>query len=114
MSFTSILGLKGVILCHCLQLNNSDSGLFTVFTRVKDFSRIHLVDKWNGVSKVKAGGDSHPVKGAVGVAGAGIHRPERLLLLKQEVGIDMYTLLYLKQVTNEDLLCSTGVLLNIP
>nr|XP_020757015.1 scavenger receptor class B member 1 [Odocoileus virginianus texanus] len=34
------------------ELNNSDSGLFTVFTGVRDFSRIHLVDKWNGVSKV--------------------------------------------------------------
>ncbi|XP_006050060.2 scavenger receptor class B member 1 isoform X2 [Bubalus bubalis] len=34
------------------ELNNSDSGLFTVFTGVKNFSRIHLVDKWNGVSKV--------------------------------------------------------------
>ncbi|XP_037016778.2 scavenger receptor class B member 1 isoform X1 [Artibeus jamaicensis] len=34
------------------ELNNSDSGLFTVFTGIKDFSRIHLVDKWNGVSKV--------------------------------------------------------------
>lgn len=33
-------------------LNNSDSGLFTVFTGVKDFSRVHLVDKWNGLSKV--------------------------------------------------------------
>uniref|UniRef100_A0ABI7XZG8 Scavenger receptor class B member 1 n=1 Tax=Felis catus TaxID=9685 RepID=A0ABI7XZG8_FELCA len=35
------------------ELNNSNSGLFTVFTGVKDFSRIHLVDKWNGLSKVK-------------------------------------------------------------
>ncbi|XP_029778765.1 scavenger receptor class B member 1 isoform X1 [Suricata suricatta] len=34
------------------ELNNSDSGLFTVFTGVKDFNRIHLVDKWNGLSKV--------------------------------------------------------------
>ncbi|KAG8515000.1 Scavenger receptor class B member 1 [Galemys pyrenaicus] len=34
------------------QLNNSDSGLFTVFTGVQDFSRIHQVDKWNGLSKV--------------------------------------------------------------
>ncbi|XP_054568632.1 scavenger receptor class B member 1 isoform X1 [Eptesicus fuscus] len=34
------------------EFNNSDSGLFTVFTGVKDFSRVHLVDKWNGVSKV--------------------------------------------------------------
>ncbi|XP_044768049.1 scavenger receptor class B member 1-like, partial [Neomonachus schauinslandi] len=33
------------------ELNNSDSGLFTVFTGVKDFSRIHLVNKWNGLSK---------------------------------------------------------------
>ncbi|EPY89717.1 scavenger receptor class B member 1 [Camelus ferus] len=34
------------------ELNNSNSGLFTVFTGVQNFSRIHLVDKWNGVSKV--------------------------------------------------------------
>ncbi|XP_006894687.1 PREDICTED: scavenger receptor class B member 1 [Elephantulus edwardii] len=34
------------------ELNNSDSGLFTVFTGVKDLNRIHFVDKWNGVSKV--------------------------------------------------------------
>lgn len=38
------------------QLNNSDSGLFTVFTGVKNFSKIHLVDKWNGLSKVCAWG----------------------------------------------------------
>ncbi|XP_077811920.1 scavenger receptor class B member 1 isoform X2 [Macaca mulatta] len=34
------------------ELNNSDSGLFTVFTGVQNISRIHLVDKWNGLSKV--------------------------------------------------------------
>ncbi|XP_038618269.1 scavenger receptor class B member 1 isoform X2 [Tachyglossus aculeatus] len=34
------------------ELNNSNSGLFTVHTGVKDFSKIHLVDKWNGLSKV--------------------------------------------------------------
>ncbi|XP_004709675.1 scavenger receptor class B member 1 isoform X1 [Echinops telfairi] len=34
------------------ELNNTDSGLFTVFTGVKDFSKIHLVDKWKGLSKV--------------------------------------------------------------
>nr|KAF6467643.1 scavenger receptor class B member 1 [Rousettus aegyptiacus] len=34
------------------ELNNSDSGLFTVYTGIKNFSRIHLVDKWNGISKV--------------------------------------------------------------
>ncbi|XP_021564373.1 scavenger receptor class B member 1 [Carlito syrichta] len=34
------------------ELNNSNSGLFTVFTGVKDFGRIHLVDKWNGLSRV--------------------------------------------------------------
>ncbi|XP_007665113.1 scavenger receptor class B member 1 isoform X2 [Ornithorhynchus anatinus] len=34
------------------ELNNSNSGLFTVYTGVKDFSKIHLVDKWNGLSKV--------------------------------------------------------------
>ncbi|XP_006865422.1 PREDICTED: scavenger receptor class B member 1 [Chrysochloris asiatica] len=34
------------------ELNNSNSGLFTVFTGVKDFDKIHLVDKWNGLSKL--------------------------------------------------------------
>ncbi|XP_008572508.1 PREDICTED: scavenger receptor class B member 1 isoform X1 [Galeopterus variegatus] len=34
------------------ELNNSNSGLFTVFTGIKNISRIHLVDKWNGLSKV--------------------------------------------------------------
>ncbi|KAM4827125.1 scavenger receptor class B member 1 isoform 2-T2 [Thomomys bottae] len=34
------------------QMNNSDSGVFTVFTGMQNFSRIHLVDKWNGLSKV--------------------------------------------------------------
>ncbi|XP_016058666.1 PREDICTED: scavenger receptor class B member 1 [Miniopterus natalensis] len=34
------------------ELNNSNSGLFTIFTGIKNFSRIHLVDKWNGLSKV--------------------------------------------------------------
>ncbi|KAK2102893.1 Scavenger receptor class B member 1 [Saguinus oedipus] len=33
------------------ELNNSNSGLFTVFTGVQNISRIHLVDKWNGLSK---------------------------------------------------------------
>ncbi|XP_008837471.1 scavenger receptor class B member 1 isoform X2 [Nannospalax galili] len=33
-------------------MNNSDSGIFTVFTGVKNFSKIHLVDKWNGLSKI--------------------------------------------------------------
>lgn len=37
------------------QLNNSDSGLFTVFTGVKNLSRIHMVDKWNGMSQVRRG-----------------------------------------------------------
>ncbi|XP_059532238.1 scavenger receptor class B member 1 isoform X1 [Myotis daubentonii] len=34
------------------ELNNSNSGLFTVYTGIKNFSRVHLVDKWNGLSKV--------------------------------------------------------------
>lgn len=33
-------------------MNNSNSGVFTVFTGVQNFSRIHLVDKWNGLSKI--------------------------------------------------------------
>ncbi|XP_048199086.1 scavenger receptor class B member 1 isoform X1 [Perognathus longimembris pacificus] len=34
------------------EMNDTDSGLFTVFTGVHDISRIHFVDKWNGLSKV--------------------------------------------------------------
>ncbi|XDC63861.1 hypothetical protein R6Z07M_015043 [Ovis aries] len=49
--FPNLLPFKGKFGLFA-ELNNSDSGLFTVFTGVKDFSRIHLVDKWNGVSKV--------------------------------------------------------------
>lgn len=33
-------------------MNNSNSGVFTVFTGVQNFSRIHLVDRWNGLSKI--------------------------------------------------------------
>uniref|UniRef100_UPI0040385A08 scavenger receptor class B member 1 isoform X1 n=2 Tax=Callospermophilus lateralis TaxID=76772 RepID=UPI0040385A08 len=49
--FPDMLPLKGKFGLFA-ELNNSDSGVFTVFTGVKDFSRIHLVDKWNGLSKV--------------------------------------------------------------
>ena len=31
----------------------------------------------------------------------------------REFGMDMYTVLYLKWITNKDLLCSSGTLLNI-
>lgn len=44
----------------CPQMNNSDSGVFTVFTGVQNFSRIHLVDKWNGLSKVSRTGRQSP------------------------------------------------------
>lgn len=48
-------------------MNNTDSGLFTVFTGVQNFSRIHLVDKWNGLSKVSRSGDSpQPLKQGLG------------------------------------------------
>nr|XP_038945028.1 scavenger receptor class B member 1 isoform X2 [Rattus norvegicus] len=33
-------------------MNDSSSGVFTVFTGVQNFSKIHLVDKWNGLSEV--------------------------------------------------------------
>ncbi|XP_014388831.1 PREDICTED: scavenger receptor class B member 1 [Myotis brandtii] len=42
------------------ELNNSNSGLFTVYTGIKNFSRVHLVDKWNGLSKVSAGAARPP------------------------------------------------------
>ncbi|XP_075290763.1 scavenger receptor class B member 1 isoform X1 [Opisthocomus hoazin] len=35
-----------------LQLNNSNSGLFTVNTGMKNISRVHMVDSWNGRKKV--------------------------------------------------------------
>ncbi|NWW87843.1 SCRB1 protein, partial [Rhynochetos jubatus] len=34
------------------QMNNSNSGLFTVFTGMKNVSRVHMVDLWNGLKKV--------------------------------------------------------------
>ncbi|NXY91127.1 SCRB1 protein, partial [Alcedo cyanopectus] len=37
------------------ELNNSNSGLFTVNTGMKDISRVHMVDSWNGLKKVSAG-----------------------------------------------------------
>ncbi|XP_053938635.1 scavenger receptor class B member 1 isoform X2 [Cuculus canorus] len=33
-------------------LNNTNSGLFTVHTGMKDISRVHMVDSWNGLKKV--------------------------------------------------------------
>lgn len=33
-------------------MNDSSSGVFTVFTGVQNFSKIHLVDKWNGLSEL--------------------------------------------------------------
>uniref|UniRef100_A0A8B9I217 Scavenger receptor class B member 1 n=1 Tax=Anser brachyrhynchus TaxID=132585 RepID=A0A8B9I217_9AVES len=32
--------------------NNSNSGLFTVYTGMKNISRVHMVDSWNGLKKV--------------------------------------------------------------
>lgn len=49
--FPEMLPIKGKFGLFS-ELNDSDSGLFTVFTGVKNFSRIHLVDKWNGLSKI--------------------------------------------------------------
>ncbi|XP_004690688.1 PREDICTED: scavenger receptor class B member 1 isoform X2 [Condylura cristata] len=49
--FPNVIPFKGKFGLFA-ELNNSDSGLFTVFTGVKDLSRIHQVDKWNGLSKV--------------------------------------------------------------
>ncbi|KAM5238987.1 scavenger receptor class B member 1 isoform 2-T2 [Ctenodactylus gundi] len=34
------------------QMNNSDSEIFTVFTGMKNLSRIHQVDRWKGLSQV--------------------------------------------------------------
>lgn len=35
-----------------LQFNNSNSGLFTVNTGMKNISEVHMVDSWNGLKKV--------------------------------------------------------------
>ncbi|XP_069880983.1 scavenger receptor class B member 1 isoform X4 [Dipodomys merriami] len=49
--FPDMLPVKGKFGLF-VKMNNSDSEVFTVFTGVQNFSRIHLVDKWNGLSKV--------------------------------------------------------------
>ncbi|XP_061866221.1 scavenger receptor class B member 1 isoform X3 [Colius striatus] len=36
-----------------IEMNNTNSGLFTVNTGMKDISRVHIVDSWNGLKKVK-------------------------------------------------------------
>ncbi|XP_025893265.1 scavenger receptor class B member 1 [Nothoprocta perdicaria] len=36
-----------------VEFNNSHSGLFTVNTGMQDISRVHMVDSWNGLRKVK-------------------------------------------------------------
>ncbi|KAM8797667.1 scavenger receptor class B member 1 [Eudromia elegans] len=36
-----------------VEFNNSHSGLFTVNTGMEDISRVHMVDSWNGLKKVK-------------------------------------------------------------
>ncbi|NXO03251.1 SCRB1 protein, partial [Rhinopomastus cyanomelas] len=35
-----------------VQLNNTNSGLFTVNSGMKDISKVHMVDSWNGLKKV--------------------------------------------------------------
>ncbi|XP_066055722.1 scavenger receptor class B member 1 isoform X1 [Chamaea fasciata] len=35
-----------------IDFNNSDSGLFTVNTGMKNISQVHMVDSWNGLKKV--------------------------------------------------------------
>lgn len=35
-----------------LQFNNTNSGLFTVNTGMKNISQVHMVDSWNGLKKV--------------------------------------------------------------
>ncbi|PKU35372.1 scavenger receptor class b member 1 [Limosa lapponica baueri] len=35
-----------------MEFNNSNSGLFTVYTGMKNISRVHMVDSWNGLKKV--------------------------------------------------------------
>jgi hypothetical protein len=51
-------------------MNNSNSGTFTVFTGVQNFSRIHLVDNWNGLTKVR-GQRTAPTHGEEGVRRGG-------------------------------------------
>lgn len=35
-----------------LQFNNTNTGLFTVNTGVKNISEVHMVDSWNGLKNV--------------------------------------------------------------
>lgn len=49
-SLATYNGLK--VSFFSLQFNNSNSGLFTVYTGMKNISRVHMVDSWNGLKKV--------------------------------------------------------------
>ncbi|XP_051017391.1 scavenger receptor class B member 1 isoform X2 [Acomys russatus] len=49
--FPGMLPIKGKFGLFA-EMNDTNSEVFTVFTGVQNFSRIHLVDKWNGLSKI--------------------------------------------------------------
>ncbi|GCB81841.1 hypothetical protein scyTo_0021471, partial [Scyliorhinus torazame] len=35
-----------------VEMNNSNTGLFTVYTGANDITKVHLVDNWNGIKEV--------------------------------------------------------------
>ncbi|XP_073737400.1 scavenger receptor class B member 1 isoform X1 [Callorhinus ursinus] len=85
------------------ELNNSDSGLFTVFTGVKDFSRIHLVDKWNGLSKVNFwhSDQCNMINGTSGQMWAPFMTPETSLEFYSPEACRSMTLIYKESGTFE-------------
>nr|XP_035936748.1 scavenger receptor class B member 1 isoform X2 [Halichoerus grypus] len=85
------------------ELNNSDSGLFTVFTGVKDFSRIHLVNKWNGLSKVKFwhSDQCNMINGTSGQMWAPFMTPETSLEFYSPEACRSMTLIYKESGTFE-------------
>ena len=53
LTYCSLAAYNGLkISFFSLKLNNSNSGLFTVNTGMKNISRVHMVDSWNGLKKV--------------------------------------------------------------
>lgn len=53
LTYCSIATYNGLeVSFFSLQFNNSNTGLFTVYTGMKNISRVHMVDSWNGLKKV--------------------------------------------------------------
>lgn len=59
-----------------LQFNNTNTGLFTVNTGMKNISQVHMVDSWNGLKEVSSGTEEWGMpggrQGELGALGAAV------------------------------------------